>query len=304
MKKNIYNSDIAKYINCKLYGEKDKINGISIFPNNINNSLSFLSNIDDIKNIKKNKNSSTVITVPENVEILLKNKYSVISSDQPKYDIALIYEEFFKKEKVSFIDSNSYIGPKVILSKNVTISAGVVLDGNITVGENTYIGNNTIIKNNIKIGKNVQILAGNVIGENAFSFGFSKKPNIETLKRFPSFGGVLIEDNVNVGNNCVITRGIFDNTEIKRYTKINDLVHIGNTVKIGENTLIMANVDISARVNIGKGCWIAQSACLRQGITIGDHTQIGMGSVVTKDIKSGVIAYGSPAKYIKQRYND
>ena len=63
----------------------------------------------------------------------------------------------------------------------------------------------------------------------------------------------------------------------------------------------MANVDISARVVIGKKCWIAQSSCIRQGIKIGDNVQVGMGSVVIKDIEDNTIVYGVPAKYVKKR---
>ena len=46
--------------------------------------------------------------------------------------------------------------------------------------------------------------------------------------------------------------------------------------------------------------WITTNVTILPGITIGDNTVIGAGSVVTKDIPSGVFAAGNPCKVIKQ----
>lgn len=47
-------------------------------------------------------------------------------------------------------------------------------------------------------------------------------------------------------------------------------------------------------VHIGKNCWIAAGCIIFPGVTIGDNTVIGAGSIVTKDIPSGVLAFGNP----------
>jgi acetyltransferase-like isoleucine patch superfamily enzyme len=46
---------------------------------------------------------------------------------------------------------------------------------------------------------------------------------------------------------------------------------------------------------IGSGCFIGANAIILKGVTIGDNTIIGAGSVVTKDIPSNVFAAGVPA---------
>jgi maltose O-acetyltransferase len=56
-----------------------------------------------------------------------------------------------------------------------------------------------------------------------------------------------------------------------------------------------------APVNIGKDCWIGGHYCILPGVTIGDHSVIGAGAVVTRDIPEGVIAVGVPARPIKER---
>lgn len=52
-------------------------------------------------------------------------------------------------------------------------------------------------------------------------------------------------------------------------------------------------------ITIGDDCWVGGSAIICPGVTIGDRTIIGAGSVVTKDIPSDVIAAGNPARVIR-----
>lgn len=53
-------------------------------------------------------------------------------------------------------------------------------------------------------------------------------------------------------------------------------------------------------VHIGKNCWLGAGVIVMPGVTIGDNSVIGAGSVVTKDIPAGVVAYGSPARVIRE----
>ena len=56
-------------------------------------------------------------------------------------------------------------------------------------------------------------------------------------------------------------------------------------------------------VTIGNNVWIGGSVTILPGVTIGDNVTIGAGSVVTKDIPSGVVAAGNPCRIIKQLYD-
>ncbi|RYD79067.1 MAG: sugar O-acetyltransferase [Sphingobacteriales bacterium] len=89
-------------------------------------------------------------------------------------------------------------------------------------------------------------------------------------------------------------------------------------VSIGSRTLFGPNVQIYAAthplnyierssgreygkpVKIGEDVWIGGSAVICPGVTIGERTIIGAGSVVTKDIPGDVIAAGNPCKVIRQ----
>lgn len=52
-------------------------------------------------------------------------------------------------------------------------------------------------------------------------------------------------------------------------------------------------------ITIGNGVWIGAHVCVMPGVTIGDNTVIGGGSVVTKDIPANVVAVGNPCRVIR-----
>ncbi|MDO4292347.1 MAG: sugar O-acetyltransferase [Eubacteriales bacterium] len=85
-------------------------------------------------------------------------------------------------------------------------------------------------------------------------------------------------------------------------------ITVGNDVMIGPNvTLCTGTHPVSPRlreqvaqynlpVTIGNNVWIGGSCVILPGVTIGDHSIIGAGSVVTRDIPDNVVAYGNPCR--------
>ncbi|GEP28832.1 acetyltransferase [Cryobacterium levicorallinum] len=93
-------------------------------------------------------------------------------------------------------------------------------------------------------------------------------------------------------------------------------VTIGDDVMMGPNVAIHATnhafTDLarpmieqgfseSARVTIGNDVWIGRGAIILPGVTIGDHTIIAAGAVVTKDVEPYKMAGGNPARVIGDR---
>ena len=89
-------------------------------------------------------------------------------------------------------------------------------------------------------------------------------------------------------------------------------IYIGDYTMIGPNTVIATAghpIDPELRqratqynkpVHIGKNCWLGAGVVVMPGVTIGDNTVIGAGSIVTKDIPSGVVAVGNPCRVMRQ----
>lgn len=89
-------------------------------------------------------------------------------------------------------------------------------------------------------------------------------------------------------------------------------VYIGENVLIGPGVCIACaghaidakqradGIGTSAPVTIERDVWIGANATICGGITIGSESIIGAGSVVTKDIPSGVVAVGNPCRVMRR----
>lgn len=53
-------------------------------------------------------------------------------------------------------------------------------------------------------------------------------------------------------------------------------------------------------IRIGENCWLGAGVIVMPGITIGDHSVIGAGSIVTKDIPANVVAVGNPCRVMRE----
>ncbi len=61
-----------------------------------------------------------------------------------------------------------------------------------------------------------------------------------------------------------------------------------------------AGLEYSLPIRVGNNVWIGGNVCVMPGVTIGDNTVIGAGSVVVHDIPAGVLAAGNPCRVIRQ----
>ncbi len=80
-------------------------------------------------------------------------------------------------------------------------------------------------------------------------------------------------------------------------------IYIGEYSYISSGALILSH-DFSRSLHddtkIGKRCFVGANAIVMCGITIGDEVIVGAGSVVTKDVPSGCVVAGNPARIIRE----
>lgn len=114
--------------------------------------------------------------------------------------------------------------------------------------------------------------------------------------------------NVKVGDNTVINHsGVFLDT---------NEINIGKHALIGPKSGLYGAIhpfDVEARnegiekaktINIGDGAWLGGKVTVVPGVSIGKHSVIGAGSVVTKDIPDDVVAVGNPCRIIRKITED
>jgi len=222
----------------------------------------------------------------------LKSK-CFIKVENPKLTFLRLVDYFFSEKPVYKIHSSAIISPNAKVNKKVSIGPHTFIGGEVVIGKGTIIRGNCFISNKVIIGQNVFINAGVVIGSEGFGYSRNDKGELE---KFPHIGGVIIEDEVEIGANTCIDRGTLGDTIIRKGAKVDNLVHVAHNVDIGKHSLVIANTMIGGSTVIGDECWVAPSVSLMNGIKIGNKSTIGMSALVTKDIPEGETWAGVPAQ--------
>lgn len=228
-----------------------------------------------------------------NLDGLKLDKKAVVLVDNPREAIVAVLNRCFPIEKPSpAIHKSAIVDKAAKIDKTAYVGAGCVL-GRCEIGAKSIIHPNVVINDGVRIGKNVVICPGTVIGFDGFGYG--KGPDGE-LANFPHYGGVVIEDDVEIGSNTSIDRGTLGDTIIRNGAKIDNLCHIAHNVVIGENSMVIAHAMVGGSTEIGDDSWVAPGAILRDGISIGNKSLVGLGAVVTRSVPDGEIVVGNPAK--------
>lgn len=112
------------------------------------------------------------------------------------------------------------------------------------------------------------------------------------------------------GKHCHFGKGVYANFNL---TAVDDThIFVGDYTMIGPNvTLASAGHPVypplreqgyqyNLPVKIGKNCWLGAGVIVLPGVTIGDNTVVGAGSVVTKDLPANVVAVGNPCHILRE----
>lgn len=198
------------------------------------------------------------------------------------------------------IHKNVYIGPYVVIGRNSIVHENTRIESHVALGQDVEIGESSVIYpkvtvyDGVKIGNRVQIHAGAVVGSDGFGY---VAQNGEHLK-IPHAGTVVIEDDVEIGANTTIDRATLGMTRIGKGTKIDNLVQIAHSVKLGEHNILCAFTGIAGSSTSGDRVIFAAD------VGVGDHVRIDNDVVLgprtgvpsNKHLKSGIVYLGAPAR--------
>jgi UDP-3-O-[3-hydroxymyristoyl] glucosamine N-acyltransferase len=281
-------------------------------------TIGWIADLIDAEVVGDDKASATGINEIHKVE-----KGDLVFVDHPKY-----YDKCLKSE-ASFIIINSkevnlpegksllvcsepfeayqkivsyfkpFVPAKKAISDTAVIGEGTVIMPNVFIGENVTIGKNCIIQSNVSvladthIGNRVIIQSGTVLGSDAFYYNTKKNREV-WYKKMLSGGNVVIEDDVEVGANCTIDRGVSSETRIGKGTKMDNMVHVGHDVVVGKNCLFAAQVAIAGATTIEDGVILWGQVGVSKTLTIGANAEVFAQSGVGGDLEGGKKYWGSP----------
>lgn len=284
--------EIAALINCKYIGNDNHvISGINEIHKVVSGDIVF---VDHPKYYDKAlKSAATTIII--NKEVDCPEGKALLISDDPFRDFNIITKHYSP-----YVRQQESINKNAAIAKSAIVYPGVFIGNRVSIGENSIIFPGVIVYDDCLIGNNVLIHANTVIGANAFYY--KKRP--DGYDRMHTCGRVVIEDNVEIGAQCTIDRGVTGDTEIGFGTKIDNQVHIGHDTVIGKHCLFAAQVGIAGCVIVEDNVTLWGQVGVPSGITIGKGAVVLGQSGLTKSIEGNKTYFGSPADDAKVKFRE
>jgi UDP-3-O-[3-hydroxymyristoyl] glucosamine N-acyltransferase len=192
--------------------------------------------------------------------------------------------DFYWRDFATVIDPSAHVHERAYVApRGVRIGARVVVEPNATILERVAIGDDSVVR------------AGAVIGSEGFEFkGPAMRQGRATRAQWdygttnvavPHAGSVEIGARVEIQANSTVDRSLFRApTRIGDDTKIDNLVHVAHSVRIGARCLIAAGATLAGSVVVGDEVWIGPHVVISSGVHLGDRSAIVIGSTITKDV--------------------
>ncbi len=233
-----------------------------------------------------NSNATFIII---NKEVSVPNGKALLVTDNPFEAYCTIVNHFQPFTKAaSLVNSNNigestYIYPSAFIGNNVSIGSNCIIHPNVSIMDHTVIGNNVVIQ------------AGSVIGSDAFYYN-TKKDREVWYKKMPSCGRVVIEDDVEIGANCTIDRGVSHDTRLGKGTRFDNMIHVGHDTVFGKNCLLAANVVVAGCVLIKDNVTIWGGCIVNKTLTIGENAVLLGRTGVGSSLEGNKTYWGAPAQ--------
>ena len=283
---------IAGKYHCEIIGDN------SIAATGINEihkvEIGDITFVDIEKYLQKSLNSSASIIIL-NKRVNCPPGKALLFCDQPFE----VYNKIIKSFR-PFEPLNQEISDRAIIHPSAIIEPNVMIAPNVKIGKYTYIQSNVIIHEHTFIGDHCVVNSGSVIGTDAFYF----KRNGESFKKWRSGGRVIIEDRVDIGAACTISKGVSGDTIIGEGSKLDCQVHIGHGVIVGKNCLFAAQVGIGGKTVIEDNVTLYGQVGVAQSIRIGAKAIVLAKSGVSKTLEGGKTYFGAPAIEARQYYRE
>ena len=196
------------------------------------------------------------------------------------------------------VAADASIGPFAVIGEGARIGARTIVQPHAVIARDAQIGDDCLIhagvsiRERVVLGDRVVVQDGAVIGSDGY--GFARNVDGSHYK-IPQVGGVVLEDDVEVGANTTIDRPAVGETRIGRGAKIDNLVQIAHGVSVGARSLLAAQVGIAGSTTL------EESVTLAGQVGVAGHLTVGKGVVATaqtgipNSVEAGALVSGYPA---------
>ncbi|MCL4741508.1 MAG: UDP-3-O-(3-hydroxymyristoyl)glucosamine N-acyltransferase [Phycisphaerales bacterium] len=197
------------------------------------------------------------------------------------------------------IAPSASVGPGCVVEAGASVGEGSTLVARVFLGRGASVGRRctlhpgVTVYHDCRIGDACTLHAGVVIG--ADGFGYRPAPDGSGFIKIPHLGAVTVESAVEIGANTTIDRGKLDDTIIGAGTKIDNLVQVGHSCRVGRCCILCGQVGLAGSVVVEDGAMLGGQAGVGDNLRVGARAKVGAQSGVMDDIPAGESVFATPA---------
>ena len=190
------------------------------------------------------------------------------------------------------IGDGAIVGLGVRLGTDCVIGRFATLGDGVVLGDECRVDAQASVESGVSLGHRVHISAGARVGGPGFGYVSSPAGH----EPVPQVGRCRIDDDVDIGANCVVDRGTLGETVVGQGTKIDSLVKIAHNVKIGARCLIMAQTGVAGSAVVEDDAVLAGQVGMADHSRVGRGARVGAQSGVIGAVPAGATVSGYPAR--------
>ncbi len=307
-------AEIARYLQCSFHGDGSlQLQRISNWEEADRTSLIYCEGSTRAAHLPDELTAGCIVTTAD----IHRSGWNTIVSERPKLDFSRAARLLHPRpagrgvrHPSAVVSPEAVIGQQVDLGPHVVVGAGArvgdrcILRAGVVVGEHCRIGSDSILHPRVvlypgtELGYRVTLHAGVVLGADGFGYVFDGTSQV----KFPQAGGIVIEDDVEIGANTTVDRGSLGMTRIGRGSKIDNLVQIAHNTQIGSAVIIASQTGISGSAVIEDQVVIAGQAGFGEHIRVKKGAVIGgqAGVLPGKILPGNQVYWGTPARPLRE----
>lgn len=180
------------------------------------------------------------------------------------------------------------IHPDAQIGENVTISPFVTIEADVVIDDHCWIGPNVVIMNGARIGKHVRIYPGAVV---------SAPPQDLKYKGEPT--QTLIGDHTTIRECVTVNRGTSDRmkTVVGSHCLLMAYSHVAHDCIVGNHVILANLATLAGHITVHDWAILEGMVAVQQFITIAEHSFVGGGSLVRKDVPPYVKCAKEPLSF-------
>lgn len=252
-----------------------EVGNVGKIPTNLTNRLVFANKAEHLKEIDRCEGIVAVV-VPRDLAPLVPDHLGLAIAPRPNVAAIEIFEALISIENFHWADF-----PTRIAATAKVHPRAVIAERNVVIGERSFIDAGTVVRERTIIGDDCYIGALSVLAAEAFDLA----PGVKPQRLLRQAGGVRLWNNSTVLCATMVARATFGGfTEIREGACVDNLVYIAHDVDIGANSQVIGCAEISGRAVLGENSRIGPNATISNGVRVGAHSNVSLGSVVVRDV--------------------